>query len=120
MRPSVASILTVLLAWSVAAQNPHAEEMRARVLGIGQGLMVEVRLTAGDKLTGRVGEIRELEFVLEEVRQRKLQDQTIAFTDVKSVRLVNDTQKKSIAPMLILTAGSIAFSTLLAWLLRRP
>jgi hypothetical protein len=113
MRPVVASILTVVLAWSVAAQNPHADEMRARVRGLGQGVLVDVRLSAGDKLTGRVGEIREQEFVLEEVRERKLQDQTIAYADVKSVKAASMKRTNHITPMVIAVAGSLAISYLI-------
>lgn len=119
MRPVVASILTFLMAWSVAAQNPHAEEIRARVRGIGQGLLVDVRLSAGGKLTGRIGEVREQEFVLEEVRERKLQDQTIAYADVKSVKAASARKTNHITPMVIALAGSLAISFLIRLLRQR-
>jgi hypothetical protein len=118
MRSLVASILTVVLAGSAAAQNPHAEEMRAKVRGIGQGVMAEVRLAAGGKLTGRVGEIRENEFVLEEVRERKLQDQTIAYTDVKAVKSPTAQTRNHITPIIIAVAGSLAISYLIRVLRR--
>jgi hypothetical protein len=111
-------ILIVVLACSAAAQDPHAEEMRARVRGIGQGLLVDVRLSAGDKLTGRVGEIREAEFVLEEVREKKLQDQTVAYANVKSVKAAAAKRTNHIAPMVIAVAGSLAISFLIRVLRR--
>jgi hypothetical protein len=119
MRPAIASILTVLLAWSATAQNPQADEMRARVVGIGQGYLAEVRLTAGDKLTGRIGEIKERDFVLEEVRERKLQDQTIAFAELKSVRTASARRRNHAAALAIMVAGSIGMSILIRFLRRR-
>jgi hypothetical protein len=118
MRPLVASILTVVLAWSTGAQSPHADEMRARVRGIGQGVLAEVKPAAGGKLTGRIGEIREQEFVLEEVREKKLQDQTIAYSDVKSVKTAPMKKSHHITPMIIAVVGTILISHLIAVLRR--
>ena len=115
MRPLLASILAVVLA---GAQSPHAEEMRARIRGLGQGVLAEVGLAAGGKLTGRVGEIREQEFVLEEVRERKLQDQTLGYADVKSVKAAPMKKSHHITPMIIAVAGSMALSYLIAVLRR--
>jgi hypothetical protein len=118
MRPLLASILAVVLASSAGAQNPHADEMRARIRGIGQGVLAEVGLAAGGKLTGRVGEIREQEFVLEEVRERKLQDQTIAYADVKSVKAAPMKKSHHITPMIIAVAGTFLISYLIRVLRR--
>jgi hypothetical protein len=118
MRSLVALILTVVLVGPAAAQDPHTEEMRARVRGIGQGVMAEVRLASGGKLTGRVGEIRENEFVLEEVRERKLQDQTIAYADVTSVKAPSAKKTNQITPIVIAVAGSLAISYLIRVLRR--
>lgn len=115
MRTLVASILIAGLA---GAQNPHAEEMRARVRGIGEGVLAHVGLAAGGKLTGRVGEIRDQEFVLEEVREKKLQDQTIAYADVKSVKAAPMKKSHHITPMVIAVAGSLLISYLIRVLQR--
>ena len=80
--------------------------------------MADVQLAAGGKLTGRVGEIREREFVLEEVRQRKLQDQTIAYADVKSVKVASAKKTNHITPVVIAVAGSLAISYLIRVLRR--
>jgi hypothetical protein len=118
MRPLVAMILTFALVCSAFAQDPHAEEIRARVRGIGQGVMADVRLAAGGKLTGRVGEIREHEFVLEEVREKKFQDQTIAYADMKSVKAASAKTTNHITPIVIAVAGSLAISYLIRVLRR--
>jgi hypothetical protein len=118
MRPAIAAILTFVLTCAAAAQDPHTEEMRARVRGIGQGVMAEVRLAAAGKLTGRVGEIREHEFVLEEVREKKLQDQTIAYADMKSVKAASGKKANHITPIVIAVAGSLAISYLIRVLRR--
>jgi hypothetical protein len=86
MRRLISSFLVILLVASLPAQTPHEDQIRRQIAGIGQGYLVEIRLLKGGNLTGRIGPIAERDFVLEEVRERKFQDQTVAFADVKAVK----------------------------------
>jgi len=107
------------LAWTSLAQTPHEAKIRDRVLQVGQGAMVDIRLQAGEKLTGRVGPIYDHNFTLEEVRQRKFQDQTIAFADVKSVQGMTVKRTSNQAMHIALIVGiSIGISTMIR-LIRR-
>jgi hypothetical protein len=118
VRRSLGTLLIV--AFCATAQSPAEDAMRSQVRAIGQGYMVEARLADGRKLNGRIGPIAEHDFVLEEIREAKLQNETIAYTGVKSIkRPVSMSKSRRGAFAVIVAASSIGVSMLIRLLLHR-
>ncbi len=74
-------------------RNPAAvhtqESLKAQVLSMSPGSVIEVRLQDKRKLTGRLGEVTNEGFELQHVKKDTVQKETILFKNVKSVKEVN-------------------------------
>lgn len=88
-------LLTVLLAVLLTQVNMSAAAVdtaavKERVLGIGAGAPVEVRVEGKGKLRGRMGAVDDSGFVLQAVKNGKVEPSKIGFGEVKSIRNLSE------------------------------
>lgn len=69
-----------------AKTNHKAQKLREKVLEIPPQTMVEVRLKNKKVVKGRLGDISSDSFVVREAVGQRIEDQKIAFDDVKSMK----------------------------------
>lgn len=62
--------------------------IQEQVLEIPAGAVVQVRLTSKEKLRGRLGEISPQGFVLKHAQGSKIEERSLAFDEVKSIKYV--------------------------------
>ncbi len=89
MRTAIAVIMAnVLMVLSVleAAPLQTAPSVKDLVAAMPEGSKLEVRLLNGDKVRGRLQAVSETGFNLDVARGKERTVQTIAFSDVQSVR----------------------------------
>jgi Rieske Fe-S protein len=103
MRPLISAFLILVLAASAVDTKaavlepllPQSTEtspearIKQRVIEIGPGSLVEVRLHSKEKLLGRVTAIADDSFGLQAVKAGKIAEQKVAFSDVKSIKQKN-------------------------------
>ena len=96
--------LALLLVRPAFPASPlNKDTVKQQVLRVSSGSSVEVRLINKSKLRGRLGQVTEEGFELQTVQGGKIDTQTLAFDQVKSIK---DTSKKSFsAGKAFLTAG---------------
>jgi len=82
-----AAVLEPLLPQSTAA-SPEAR-IKQRVIEIGPGSLVEVRLHSKQRLVGRITAISDESFGLQAVKGDRIAEQKVAFGDVKSIKQKN-------------------------------
>jgi hypothetical protein len=84
-----AAVYILLPAAAFSQNNPPKDTQETRVkqqaLSIPPGWPVEVRMIASGTLYGRIGQVTDQGFVLQYVNAGRVDDRTIAFSDVKSV-----------------------------------
>lgn len=86
MKPLAVLAVIFLLACNTAfSQTPSNAHIKEQALAIPLGFPVEVRLLSHETLRGRMGQVSEQGFVLQYVKADQVQEQTLAFTEVKSV-----------------------------------
>jgi hypothetical protein len=73
------------------AQSESKPTVKERILEIPSGTMIEVRLLNNQKLRGRLGETTVEGFSLQTAQGNKIETRKLAFTDVKSLKLVGAT-----------------------------
>ncbi|MFL6334116.1 MAG: hypothetical protein ACJ754_12455 [Pyrinomonadaceae bacterium] len=77
-----------------------AEQVKADVAAIGAGARVQVRLRAGGRLTGYIGEVGENGFVLTKAKEGSRQ--TVAYAEVERVRVKNEKKVSTAGKVLII------------------
>jgi len=100
MRPLISAFLILVLAASAldtkavvlepllpqsTATSPEAR-IKQRVIEIGPGNLLEVRLHSKQRLVGRITAISDDSFGLQAVKGNTIAEQKVAFSDVKSIR----------------------------------
>jgi hypothetical protein len=84
-----AAVCILLPAAAFSQNNPPKDTQEARVkqqaLSIPPGWPVQVRMIGSGTLYGRIGQVTDQGFVLQYVNAGKVDDRTIAFSDVKSI-----------------------------------
>jgi hypothetical protein len=84
-----AAVCILLPAAAFSQNNPPKDiretRVRQQALSIPQGWPVQVRTIGSGTLYGRIGPVTDQGFVLQYVNAGKVDDRTIAFSDVKSV-----------------------------------
>lgn len=88
-------VLTVLLAVLLLQVNLGAAvvdvaAVKERVLGIGAGSPVEVRLAGKGKLRGRMGAVDDSGFVVQVVKNGIVDTARVGFGEVKSIRNLSE------------------------------
>jgi hypothetical protein len=76
---------------SAREQEAAADVRKSRVLRLATGTYVEVRLTDGQKIEGRLGDLVEDGFMLQTVNENKLTERLVRFEELQSVKPVGDT-----------------------------
>ncbi len=94
MQRQIAFLCTMLLAWSSAVHASavsqeaagRKQSLKEKVAQMPSGSLVEVRLTSGQKIRGRLGAINDSGFELQRTQNDKVVTETVAFDNVKSLK----------------------------------
>ncbi len=95
------------------AETIQQQQVKEQALVIPQGSSIEVKLFNGKKLRGRIGQVSDAGVALRAVFENKIEERTIPFTDIKSVRYYNPMMPRMIVSYIALavsTAVSIALA----------
>jgi hypothetical protein len=63
--------------------------LKQKVLEIPPQSMVQVKLKTKEKLRGRLGQVTDEGFVIKVAQGQKIEDRTVAFSDVKAIKAAN-------------------------------
>jgi translation initiation factor IF-1 len=90
LRNSVSLILCLLLAVPTAAQSSvsasaQEAEVKKRVVEWGTNASVSVKLKAGEKLKGRIAEIKDESFTIQFMEKDKITSREINWSEIKSL-----------------------------------
>lgn len=133
MRPLISALLILVLTTSAldaravvldpllpqeTGMSPEAR-IKERVIEIGPGRLVEVRLHSKQTLVGRITTISDDSFGLQAVKGDKIAEQKVAFGDVKSIKQKDERSHRGlyiwagvgIALAAILAIGAIVAAT---------
>jgi len=133
MRPLISAFLILVLAASAldtraavlepllpqSTETSPEARIKQRVIEIGPGSLVEVRLHSKQRLVGRITAISDDSFGLQAVKGDTIAEQKVAFGDVKSIKQKNEGPRKAIyiwagagiALAVILVLGAIVAAT---------
>jgi len=81
----------------------HKPTLKEQLLEIPAGSIVEVRLKSKEKLRGQLGEVTNDSFTIKHAKGEKIEDRTVTFEEVKSVKPVG--QAKARNTVLTILAG---------------
>ena len=90
------------------AQTANQQRVKEQAIIIPQGTTVEVRLLSGQKLRGRLGLVSDQGIALRGVFENKIEERTINFTDIRSVRYYNPLLPRMTVHYIILAASMAA------------
>jgi hypothetical protein len=91
MREVLTVLLAVLLTQvNMSAAVVDAAAVKERVLGIGAGAPVEIRLDGKGKVRGRMGAVDDSGFVVQVVKDGKVEPSKIGFGEVKSIKNLSE------------------------------
>ena len=93
----------------VQAPAPSGSAIKQRVIQIPIGSAVEVRLTNQDKLRGQLGGISDEGIDLKYARASHIEERKIAFSEIKSIKVLNGGGAKAGKVILYILAGAGAF-----------
>jgi hypothetical protein len=104
---SGALICFLLPAVAVSQNLPNKDQIRVKeqALAIPSGWPVQVKLNSSDRVHGRMGQITDQGFVVQAVTAGKIEERTIAFTDVKKISNGPPTSTKQKAGLVLLWAA---------------
>ncbi len=71
------------------AETANQQRVKEQAIVMPQGATVEIRLVSGKKLRGRLGQVFDQGVALRSVFENKIEERTIDFTDIKSIRYYN-------------------------------
>lgn len=114
MRRVLSVLLSAMLLSPQAASSAvDTAAMKERVLGIGAGSPVEVKIAGKGKVRGRMGTADDSSFALQVVKGGKVETTQVSYSDVKSLKnLSEETFGKRVGSGLVVTA--IVFGVLFA------
>ncbi len=89
IRAQLSWLCTSLLIWASLAQAaiPDQATLQQRLERAGAGSVVEVTLQTGNKVRGRLGNLKTAAFELQRFVSQKLVTETLAFGEVRSVKV---------------------------------
>jgi len=96
MRRQLALLCTILLMWSSSAlasgvsqaTTARKQSLKEQATQTPNGSVVEVRLANNQKIRGRLGSINDSGFELQHIRNDRVVTETLAFDNVKSVKVI--------------------------------
>lgn len=108
-RASICLIIIASLACNgLVAQNSNQRRVKEEAILIPQGAAVEARMLDGQKLRGRIGPVSDQGLMLRSVFGEKIEQRTVNFADIKSVRYFNPIAPRIIASYIITGAALAA------------
>ena len=95
VRAHLATLLVLLLllpasfspAHAQDAKLPHEQLLKAQLIEIPMGSVVEVKLRKQPKVRGKLGNLRDTDFELQSLKSGKIVTESISLADVKSVKM---------------------------------
>ncbi|MFN7927404.1 MAG: hypothetical protein U0Y68_05570 [Blastocatellia bacterium] len=93
----------------VQAQSSPEEKLRARVVEWGPNKAVAIELKSGEKLQGRIAEIKDDALSIQFLQQGKIDTRAFRWSEIKKVSLKQSTENK-----VRKTSGFIALGVLVA------
>jgi hypothetical protein len=94
-------------------QTTSKPTVQQRILAVPNGTMIEVRLLNKQKLRGRLGEITSEGFSLQTAQGSAIETQKVAFTDVKSLKQLENTTGKKVGTGLLFALAGIGVFTVI-------
>jgi len=92
---------------SAQADEASSDILKSRVLQLPKGSYVEVRLTDGQKIEGRLGELVEEGFRLQTVSKNKLRNSLVRFEEMQSVAPLGGSEPRGGTLELTLDQGKL-------------
>jgi len=96
------------------AETARQQRVKEQAIVIPQGATVEVRLLDGKKLRGRLGQLTNDGLAIRSVFENKIEERTISFADIKSVRYYNSILPRMTINYIIIAATAAASIALAA------
>ena len=117
IQANTAVLAAVLMLWAglmqtASGQSPkrsHDETLKAALIEIPTGSVVQVKLQDKQKLRGKIGAVTDAGFELQTLRDGKIATETFAFAQVKSVQLKNQGLSTGVKITVGVIAGVGAF-----------
>jgi hypothetical protein len=88
LRPLVSTILSILLIPGYSFGGPQTPDAKVQAGKIKPGRKIAVKLTSGEQVRGRMGQISDSGFNVEPLKAGKGMTRTIAFDQVESLKPV--------------------------------